>query len=97
MRMRHNVVCGLPFSTIFFHIISQKARFSNKKVIEKKMCALISSVSFVWNISHSKKTWSRYDKKTYICLYVKYQLFLSDFKETLIIWTDIPKILKYQI
>jgi hypothetical protein len=27
------------------------------------MCVLISSTTFVWNISHSKKNWARYDKK----------------------------------
>jgi len=27
------------------------------------MCVLIFSTSFVWNISHSKKKWARYDQK----------------------------------
>jgi len=31
MRMRHIVIGGLPVSTKFFHIISQKARFSKRK------------------------------------------------------------------
>jgi len=28
-----------------------------------KMCVLISPTSSVWNISHSKKNWARYDQK----------------------------------
>ena len=48
------------FSTLFH----KQAWFSKKKtIIEHKMCVLIFSTSFVWNISHSKKTWARYDKK----------------------------------
>ena len=35
---------------LFFHIISSKARFSGKKVIEHKMCALIFSIILSENV-----------------------------------------------
>ena len=38
MSMRHTVICGMPCSAIHFHIISQTARFSKKKIIQHKIC-----------------------------------------------------------
>jgi hypothetical protein len=45
--MCHIVICGLSGSTVFFHIISYKAPFSEKNVIEHKMYVLTSSTNFV--------------------------------------------------
>jgi len=52
-RMRRIVICGPSGSTLFFHIISQTAQFSYKSFC--KMCVLIFSTRFVWNICHSEK------------------------------------------
>jgi len=47
MRMHHIVICGLPLSTIFFNIFSQKARLEKKKNTKDKMSVLIISTTFV--------------------------------------------------
>jgi len=53
----HIVICGLSgCSSIFPHYLIKGTPFE-KKVIEHKMCVLILSTTFVWNISHSKKKW----------------------------------------
>jgi hypothetical protein len=42
------------------------------------VCVLVFSTSFVWNISHSKKKWTRYDQKCILVfMYLKYPSFLS--------------------
>jgi len=44
-----------------FATLSHELHYFRKKVIERKMCFLIFSTTFVWNISHFKKNWARYD------------------------------------
>jgi len=50
----------------------------DKNVIEHELCVLSFSVTFVWNISHSKN-WARYDKKVY-CSSYKVPVILIRFK-----------------
>jgi hypothetical protein len=50
MRMRHIVICGLPCSTIYFHIIFRDNTVfgvGRGGVFEHKMCVLISSEAFL--------------------------------------------------
>jgi len=95
MCMGHLVICGLPRSTIIYNFSHKRHDFRKKKVTEHKMRVLIFSTTFVWNISHSKKKWERYDKTMYNGLHVKYPSFLSDCNETWIFSTDFGKVLIY--
>jgi hypothetical protein len=47
----------------YFSTLSHKWHDIRNNVIEHKMCVLMFSKTFVWNISHSKKNWARYDQK----------------------------------
>ena len=58
----HYQYVARPALQYIFHI-SHKRHDFRKNVTEHKMCGLIFSTTFVWNISHSKKNWARYDKK----------------------------------
>jgi len=62
---RYDKKCILVFiyGTLYFSTLSHKRHDFRGKVIEHKMCVLIFSTKFVWNISYSKKSWARYDKK----------------------------------
>jgi len=46
-----------------FSTLSHKRHNNRKKVIGQKTCILIFSTTFVWNISHYKESWARYDQK----------------------------------
>jgi hypothetical protein len=56
-----------------FSILSQNRHdFRKEKPLNTKR-VLIFSTTFIWNISHSKKNWARYDKIIFIGLHVKYR------------------------
>jgi hypothetical protein len=64
MSMGHIVICGLPALKYFSTLSHKRHDFRKKKInTEHKICVLIFSTIFVWNISHSKKNWARYDQK----------------------------------
>jgi len=53
VRMYHVVICGLPRSTLFFHLIQQKAPFS-KKLLNTK-CILISLKFYLKHLSFQEE------------------------------------------
>jgi hypothetical protein len=65
MRMRRIMLSSVacPAIQYFFHITSQTVRISKKKVTGHKMCVLIFSTTFVWNISHFEKNSTWYHHK----------------------------------
>jgi hypothetical protein len=79
MRMRRITLSSVACPAVpYFSILSHKRHDFREKLLNIKRI-LISSIHFVWNISHCKKNSTRcYDT----CLQVKYRLFLSDFNET---------------
>ena len=54
----------------YFSTLSYKLQDFLEKITEHKMYILISTTTFVWNISYSKNNRMSYDQ-TYIGLYVK--------------------------
>jgi hypothetical protein len=79
----YNVIRALFGFSIFFNVISYKARFSGwkKKVTERKMCVL--------KYNHRSKL--------FFFLRIKYPFFLSDYINTRIFSKYFRKILKNQI
>jgi hypothetical protein len=60
MRMRH-ILCYVACPAVqYFSTLSHKRHDFPKTVTEYKMCVLIFSTTFVWNIFHPKNNWARY-------------------------------------
>jgi hypothetical protein len=93
MRMRHIAIRGLSGSTVPFPIISHKAWISKVCYWTQNECFDFFK-TFVWNISHSKKNWARYDHK---CIRLKYPVFWPDFNVSWIFSKDFRKALQCQI
>jgi hypothetical protein len=87
MRIPRFILWSVACSALpYFSTLSHKWRdLLNEKVTEYKTCIFIFYTTFVWNTSHPKKNWMRYDLKMYIGLHVKCPLYLSDFNDTLIV------------
>jgi hypothetical protein len=96
MRMRRIILSSAACLALpYFPTLSHKRYdFSEKKIFEHKMSILILSKTFVWNISHSKKKWARYDKKISRGPHVKYPLFLMNFYEIWVFSKAFWKVLK---
>jgi hypothetical protein len=68
-RTRRIVICGLYGCNVFFHIISENAPFSGKRVTQHKMC--FDSLYNFWNTCNSKNSSVKYCPKcTYVCVFM---------------------------
>ena len=60
-------LCPTPLYNIFPHYLINGTIFE-KKSTEYEIGVLIFSTTVIWNISHSKKNWARYDQKCLLVL-----------------------------
>jgi hypothetical protein len=98
MRMRHIVICGLPRSTIFFHIITLNATIFQIKGLNKK-CVFRVPLQFLSEIFFdSKKNLARYDYKCtlvfiesilYSCLIFSTNTQISNFMKIRLVGTKL--------
>ena len=88
---------SVQLCNIFSILSHRKQDFRKRKYIKHKTCVLIFSGS-VWNISHAKKKWTRYDQECvlvfmYSARYYCPILMKLEFYRNIFFW----KMLKYQI
>jgi len=97
MLVRRIVICGLSGSTAFFHVHSFTARFSKKKILLNIKCVIWFSLQFLSETFLILRRMERDMVKDVYRSFCQVPLFLSDFNETYIYWTDFRKILSHQI
>ena len=97
MRMRHVFISGLAGSTIFFHIISLKARFPGKKKLLNTKCTFWFSLQLLSETFLIIRRTERDIINVNMPVFITLTLFLSDLNETWPFATDFRKILKYKI
>ena len=89
-RMRRFILSPVAWLAVpYFPTLSHKRH-------EHKMCVVIFSTNFAWNVSHYKK-YSDISTYMYVGLHVKYPFALLYFNENLIFARDYRKILKHKI
>ena len=95
--MRHIVMWLGQLYNIFpnYPINSMLFGEGEKKTLLNIQCVLICSITFVWNISYSKKTEHIMIINVY-CSSCKVSIVLSDFKKLEFSWQIFKNILKYQ-
>ena len=87
----YNAPCCHLWPALLYNIfstLSHNRHDFRERYIENKMCVLIFSTKFVWNIFRSKKNWASCGKKICIGHHVKNSLFLSNSKERWIFSTS---------
>ena len=63
IRMRHIIINDLPQFYGIFVLYLFNGTIFEKKIIQHEMFFVILYTTFIWNISHAKKKWVRYDQK----------------------------------
>ena len=81
----------------YFYALSHKRHEFKKKTTLNIKCVFSSFLQFLSEIFFIQEEMSELRSKMYIGLHVKCPLYLSDWNETWIFWTDFPKTLTYQI
>jgi hypothetical protein len=86
MCMRHIITCGLPGSTILFHIISWTIQFSERKILIYPTKNMFFPYIFCMKyFSFQEELWEL-RSKVHIGLHVMYPLIWSDIYETWFYW-----------
>jgi hypothetical protein len=86
-----------PYWLPHFSTLSLKRHDFRKTSVGYKTFVVILSTNFVWNISHSKGNWARYDQKCIFWSSCKVPVTLSDLHETWIFSKDFLERMKCRI